>query len=262
MKGNLAMILAIDVGNSNVVIGAIHENQVQFVSRMATEGCRTEDQYAIYFREILSLYQMQGTDFSGGIISSVVPPVTNVIAKAVTRIIGKEPLIVGPGIKTGLNISIDNPSQLGSDIVVDNVAARHLYSGAVIVIDMGTATTMSVTDEKGNIRGGAIAPGVGISLNALSQNAAQLQGINLENPKKVIGTNTVDSMKSGMVYGWASMLDGMIERFLDELGTPATVVATGGHARHIIPHCKRDIVYNENLLLTGLNLVYQMNAKE
>ncbi|MBO5409266.1 MAG: type III pantothenate kinase [Clostridia bacterium] len=255
------MILAIDVGNSNIVIGAIHDSQVQFVSRMATEGCRTEDQYAIYFREILSLYQMNGSDFSGGIISSVVPPVTNVIAKAVEKTIGKEPLIVGPGIKTGLNITIDNPSQLGSDIVVDNVAARHLYRGAVIVIDMGTATTISATDEKGNIRGGAIAPGVGISLNALSQNAAQLQGINLENPKKVIGTNTVDSMKSGMVYGWASMLDGMIERFLEELGTPATVIATGGHAKYIIPHCKQNIVYNENLLLTGLDLVYQMNCK-
>lgn len=255
------MILAIDVGNSNIVIGAIHEDQVLFVSRMATEGCRTEDQYAIYFREIFNLYQMEPSAFSGGIISSVVPPVTNVIAKAVSKSIGKEPLVVGPGIKTGLNITIDNPSQLGSDIVVDNVAARHLYQGAVMVIDMGTATTMSVTDEKGNIRGGAIAPGVGISLHALSQNTAQLQGISLEKPKKVIGTNTVDSMKSGMVYGWAAMLDGMIERFIAELGTPITVVATGGHAKYIIPHCKQKIIYNENLLLTGLNLVYQMNVK-
>lgn len=261
MKGKKAMILAIDVGNSNIVIGAIHENKVCFVSRMATEGCRTEDQYAIYFREIFSLYQMDGQSFEGGIISSVVPPVTGVIAKAVSKIIGKEPLIVGPGIKTGLNIIIDNPSQLGSDIVVDNVAARHLYQGAVMVIDMGTATTMSVTDEKGNIRGGAIAPGVGISLNALSKNTAQLQGISLEQPKKVIGTNTVDSMKSGMVYGWASMLDGMIERFSSELGTPVTVVATGGHAKYIIPHCKTNIIYNENLMLTGLNLVYQMNQR-
>lgn len=148
MKGILTMILAIDVGNSNIVIGAIHENEVCFVSRMATEGCRTEDQYAIYFREIFSLYQLDGKSFEGGIISSVVPPITNVIAKAVFKSIGKEPLIVGPGIKTGLNITIDNPSQLGSDIVVDNVAARHLYQGAVMVIDMGTATTMSVTDER------------------------------------------------------------------------------------------------------------------
>lgn len=261
MKGTKAMILAIDVGNSNIVIGAIHQNEVCFVSRMATEGCRTEDQYAIYFREILRLYNMEETSFEGGIISSVVPPVTNVIAKAVSKLIGKDPLIVGPGIKTGLNILIDNPSQLGSDIVVDNVAARHLYKTAVIVIDMGTATTISVTDEKGNIRGGAIAPGVGISLNALSQNTAQLQGINLDSPKKVIGTNTVDSMKAGMVFGWASMIDGMIERILEELGTPATVVATGGHAKAIIPYCRKEIVYRENLLMTGLNLVYQMNVK-
>ncbi len=261
MKGKNAMILAIDVGNSNIVIGAIHQDEVRFVSRMATERCRTEDQYAIYFREILRLYQMEETSFEGGIISSVVPPVTNVIAKAVSKLIGKEPLIVGPGIKTGLNILIDNPSQLGSDIVVDNVAARHLYKTALIVIDMGTATTISATDEKGNIRGGAIAPGVGISLNALTQNTAQLQGINLENPKKVIGTNTVDSMKAGLVFGWASMIDGMIDRILEELGTPATVVATGGHAKTIIPYCRRKIVYQENLLMTGLNLVYQMNKK-
>ena len=255
------MILAIDVGNSNIVIGALHENEVCFVSRMATERCCTEDQYAIYFREICNLYGVDVTSFEGGIISSVVPPVTNVIMKAVFRIIGKEPLLVGPGIKTGLNITIDNPSQLGSDIVVDNVAVHSMYRGTSIVIDMGTATTISVTDEKGNIRGGAIAPGVGISLEALSCNTAQLQGINLEHPKKVIGTNTVDSMKSGMVYGWASMLDGMIDRFLEELGTPATVVATGGHAKYIIPYCRRKIIYHENLLLIGLNLVYQMNQK-
>lgn len=255
------MILAIDVGNSNIVIGAIQDDKVCFVSRMATEGGRTEDQYAIYFREIFRLYEVNEASLEGGIISSVVPPVTGVISKAVSRIIGKEPLVIGPGIKTGLNILIDNPSQLGSDIVVDNVAARHLYQTAVIVIDMGTATTISVTDANGNLRGGAIAPGVGISLNALSKNTAQLQGINLEHPKKVIGTNTVDSMKSGMVFGWASMLDGMIERFTEELGTPATVVATGGHAKYIIPYCKKDIIYNENLLMTGLNLVYRMNVK-
>lgn len=255
------MVLAIDVGNSNIVIGVIHEHDVCFVSRMATERCHTEDQYAIHFREIFQLYGLSAASFEGGIISSVVPPITNVIAKAVSRIVGKEPLLVGPGIKTGLNIMIDNPSQLGSDIVVDNVAAHSMYRGALIVVDMGTATTISVTDEKGNIRGVAIAPGVGISLEALSKNTAQLQGINLEHPKKVIGTNTVDSMKSGMVYGWASMLDGMIDRCLEELGTPATVVATGGHAKYIISHCKRKIIYHENLLLTGLDLVYRMNQK-
>ncbi len=255
------MILAIDVGNSNIVIGAIHDNDVRFVSRMATEGCRTEDQYAVYFQEIFQLYGFDASSFEGGIISSVVPPVTGTVAKAVERIIRKKPLIVGPGIKTGLNITIDNPSQLGSDIVVDNVAARHLYGSPVIVIDMGTATTISATDSAGNLRGGAIAPGVGISLTALANSASLLQGISLENPKNVIGTNTVDSMKSGMVYGWASMLDGMVERICKELDTKPTVVATGGHAKYIIPYCHQEIVYYENLLLTGLYLVYQMNRK-
>jgi type III pantothenate kinase len=255
------MILTTDVGNSNIVIGGVLDGKVKFVSRMATDWSRTADEYAIYFREVLSLYEIPKKDFTGSIISSVVPPITSVLALAIKKAIGIEPIIVGPGIKTGLNIQTDNPSQVGADIIMNNVAAKTIYKTAVIVIDMGTATTISTTDQKGNFKGCAIMPGISISLKALSQNTAQLQGINLENPKKAIGTNTIDSMRSGVVYGAAAMCDGIIDRFLDELGCEATIVATGGHSKYIIPYCKKEIIYNENLLLLGLNYIYGGNKK-
>ena len=255
------MILTMDVGNSNIVIGGVLNNEVKFVSRMATEQGRTEDQYAIYFREVLALYEFSPDDFSGSIISSVVPPITNILAKAISKAIGLKPVIVGPGIKTGLNIQTDNPAQVGSDIIMNNVAARNIYKTAVIVIDMGTATTISATDKNGNCKGCAIMPGISLSLNALSKNTAQLQGISLEDPKKTIGTNTIESMKSGIVYGNACMIDGMIDRFLTELSDDkATVVTTGGHARYIAPYCKKKILHNENLLLLGLYMTYNQNT--
>ncbi len=262
------MILAIDIGNSNIVIGAVDKNDVHFVSRMSTDRRQTEDQIAISFLEILTLYRMEKVEFEGCIISSVVPQLNAAFKEAVKKAVGIEPIFVGPGIKTGLKINTNNPSQLGCDLVVDNVAAKALYNTAVIVIDMGTATTISVTDIDNNFIGCAIMPGVTISLNALTTNASLLQGISLDNPKKTIETNTTDCMKSGIIYGSACMLDGMIDRFISELSEKGikkediSIVATGGHSKYIIPYCKHKINYEKNLLLTGLYIIWENNQKE
>ena len=256
------MILAIDIGNSNIVLGAIKDGNIKFISRLETSHNRLEDEYATYILGILQLYGVDKNDFEGAIISSVVPPLSAVLSHATEKLIGKTPLILGPGVKTGLNIKTDNPSQLGSDIVANNVAALSIYGGPVIVIDMGTATTISVSDESNTFIGCAIMPGITTSLNALTKKAALLQEISFEAPKSVIGTNTPDCMRSGVILGAASMVDGMVERFLSEFGKKAKVIATGGHAKYIVPHCKSEITYDPNLLLTGLYTIYKKNVTE
>lgn len=198
-------------------------------------------------------------DISGAIISSVVPTVTSVMKEAVERYINVTPIIVGPGIKTGLKIHIDNPAQLGSDMVVNAVAGMHGYSMPLIIIDMGTATTVSVLDSTGGYRGGMIMPGVAVSHEALIRGTAQLQKVAFEVPKTLIGRNTVDCMKSGLMYGNAGAIDGIIERINDELGEECTVVATGDLARLIVPLCKSKIQVDEDLLLKGLLLLYNKN---
>ncbi len=256
------MILAIDIGNSNIVVGAIKDGEIKFISRLETNHNRLEDEYATYILGILQLYGVDKNDFEGAIISSVVPPLSAVLSHATEKLIGKTPLVLGPGVKTGLNIRTDNPSQLGSDIVANNVAALTKYGGPVIVIDMGTATTISVSDEGNTFVGCAIMPGITTSLNALTKKAALLQEISFEAPKCAIGTNTPDCMRSGVILGAASMVDGMVERFLAELGKNAKVIATGGHAKYVVPHCKSDITYDPNLLLTGLYTIYKKNVTE
>ncbi len=256
------MILAVDIGNSNIVLGAIKDGEILFISRLETNHNRLEDEYATYILGILNLHGVDKNVFDGAIISSVVPPLSAVLSHAVEKLIGKKPLILGPGVKTGLNIKTDNPSQLGSDIVANNVAALSIYKGPVIVIDMGTATTISASDENNSFIGCAILPGITTSLNALTKKAALLQEISFEAPKQVIGTNTPDCMRSGIVFGTASMIDGMIDRFLSEMKTDAKVIATGGHAKYIVPHCNKDIIYNPNLLLSGLYTIYLKNLTE
>ncbi len=256
------MILAVDIGNSNIVLGGILNGEIHFISRLETNHNRLEDEYATYILGILNLHKVDKTSFEGAIISSVVPPLSAVLSRAVKKLIGKTPLILGPGVKTGLNIKTDNPSQLGSDIVANNVAALSIYGGPVIVIDMGTATTISASDDANTFIGCAILPGITTSLNALTKKAALLQEISFEAPRQVIATNTADCMRSGIIYGTASMIDGMIDRFLSELGYDAKVIATGGHAKYIVPHCKKEIIYNPNLLLSGLYKIYNKNATE
>lgn len=256
----IRMILAIDMGNTNIVIGCIDDEKIHFVERISTDQSKTELEYAISFKNVLELYQINVKEIEGIIISSVVPPLLNTIKKAVKKVVGKNAKVVGPGIKTGLNILMDNPAQVGSDMIVSAVAGLKEYGAPLIFIDMGTATTISVIDGKKNYVGGAILPGAYTSLDALVANTAQLHRISMEAPKKVIGKNTTDCMKSGMIYGNAACIDGMIERIEEELGVEAVVVATGGLAASVVPHCKKRIIIDDALLLKGLKLIYDKNA--
>ena len=255
------MILAIDIGNSNIVLGCIENCHILFEARMATDRIKTADQYCAELKTMLELFRVDPAQIGGSILSSVVPPVQQVMVRAVERLTGKPCLTVGPGLKTGLHIRIDNPAQAGSDLIVGAVAAIEAYGAPLCVIDLGTATTISVIDREGVFRGGTIAPGVMLSLNALSAGTAQLPAISLERPKRAIGTNTVDSMRSGLLYGTAAMLDGMVERIEAELGYQTQVVATGGLARFIVPLCKREMHIEENLLLQGLDILYRRNQR-
>lgn len=256
------MILAVDIGNTNIVIGCMDGEKVCFVERVSTNQANTELEYVVEFRALFDLYRIGVEDITGSIISSVVPPLNNIVKSALEKLFHNAPLLVGPGLKTGLNILMDNPAQLGSDLVVNAVAGLHYYGAPIIMIDMGTATTISVVDGKKNYIGGMILPGVKVSLDSLVNRTSQLPRISLEPPKKVIGRNTIDCMKSGIVMGQAACLDGMIERIYDELGYEAPVVATGGLAGSIVPHCKRKIVCDNELTLKGLGLIYRRNAEQ
>ncbi len=253
------MLLAIDIGNTNIVFGCCNENDVVFQERFSLVQTNTVLEYAMKLRAALEMNGVSPQDISGAILSSVVPTVTSVMKEAVERYINVTPIIVGPGIKTGLKIHIDNPAQLGSDMVVNAVAGMHGYSMPLIIIDMGTATTVSVLDSTGGYRGGMIMPGVAVSHEALIRGTAQLQKVAFEVPKTLIGRNTVDCMKSGLMYGNAGAIDGIIERINDELGEECTVVATGDLARLIVPLCKSKIQVDEDLLLKGLLLLYNKN---
>ncbi len=253
------MILAIDAGNTNIVFGGITNGKTAFISRIGTDRNKTADEYAVQIKILLELNGLSSKEFEGGIISSVVPQLNDSLCLAVRKVIGHQPLIVGPGIRTGLNIKIDNPAQLGSDLVVGAVAAIALYPKPLMVIDMGTATTICVVDKDGCYRGGVIIPGVKVSMDSLTRNAAQLQGISMEAPKKSIGTNTIDCMRSGIVFGNAAMLDGLLDRMALEIDGTPTVVATGGLSPLIIPYCRHNIILNDELLLYGLEIIYRKN---
>lgn len=257
------MLLAIDIGNSNVVIGCLDSaGKVICTLRMVTDPKKTEDEYAAGMQAILLNNGIDCAGFEGAIICSVVPPLTEVFRLAVERVTGKKALVVGPGIKTGLNILIDDPSSLGSDLVAAAVAAVAEYPQPVIIIDMGTATTITVVDTGGRFLGGAIAPGVALSVNALSAGTSLLHKVPIEAPKKYICGTTTACMQSGAVYGTAAMLDGMIDRFRQELGAEAAVVATGGIASRIVPLCRHQIAYDEYLLLKGMYVIYKKNKKD
>ena len=250
------MILAVDIGNTNIVVGCIKGEEICFVERMSTEATRTELEYAISFKNVLEMYGISIEQLDGGIISSVVPPVTNIVKRSVEKILNTEVMLIGPGVKTGLNILMDDPRQVGSDRIVNAVAVVHEYPVPAAIIDMGTATTICVVDEKKNYIGGAIIPGMRIAADTLTARTAQLPKISLEAPAKLIGKNTVDCMKSGVIYSSASAMDGIIDRMEEALGEKATVVATGGLAKKIVPHCKREITLDDDLLLKGLAIIY------
>lgn len=256
------MILAVDMGNTNIVIGCVDGEQTYFVERMATDKTKTALEYAIGFKTVLELYSIDSRALEGAIISSVVPPLLNVICEAVHKITGKKPMVVGAGIKTGLNIRMDNPKSVGSDMIVDAVAGIHQYGAPLMVVDMGTATTISVIDKDCNYVGGIIMPGIRLSMEALASNAAQLYRVSLDAPRKVIGKNTIDCMQSGLLIGTACAIDGMLDRMEEELGTKAKVVATGGLSPIVMPLCRREIVVDDDLLLKGLQIIYDKNKEQ
>lgn len=256
------MILAIDVGNTHVVVGVLEDLETKHMFRLQTNAQRTDSEYAVLMHQMLTLAGYQNSQFEGAIISSVVPPITGVMKNAVKFVTGCDAMVIGPGLKTGLNIRIDDPSTLGADLVVGAVAALHKYKPPLIVIDLGTATTVTAMDKNGSFRGGAIMAGVNLCLNALSSGTSQLPKIDLNYTGKAIGSNTIDCMRSGAVYGTAGMLDGVIDRMEEELGSKATVVACGGLAPMIIPHCRHKIHLEDDLLMLGLGLIYKKNKRD
>lgn len=258
------MILAVDVGNSNTTVGLFDEaGKLTLRALLETSRGKTRDQCAIDLLCVLNLYGAQARAVDGAILSSVVPPLTAVFIDAIARLTGKPPLVVGPGIKTGLNIKAEIHNQLGSDIVASSVAAIARYPSPLVMVDMGTATSLSLI--VGSVyEGCSIMPGLALALDALSERAAALPPISLESPSTptLLGRTTEEAMRSGVLYGHASMVDGMVDRMEAELGQAVTVVATGGNAPRILRYCKRHIHYDADLVMTGLYLLYQRNAKK
>jgi type III pantothenate kinase len=257
--GSFEMILVLDIGNTNITLGVYRGSELLFVSRMATDRRRMEDQYTIELKEILSLHGVSTGEIEGAAVSSVVPSVNHSLVNAISRLTGKKPVCVGPETETGIKVDIQGAETVGADLMVGCVAAANLYGGPCIILDMGTATTFIVLDENRQMLGGAIAPGVGISLDALTSRTAQLPSVSLEAPPHAIGRNTAECMRSGLICGTACMVDGMCNRMERELGKKCKVVATGGLAGEIIQQCSREIIHNDTLLLEGLRLIYEMN---
>ena len=255
------MILAIDVGNTNIVLGGVENGVEKFSVRLATDRNKTADQYALDLQGILNMHHVEISEIEGGIISSVVPYLQTVLPQAVKILTGIDILVVGPDMDTGLDIRTDNPKAVGSDLIVGAVAARAKYKLPIAIVDMGTATTMTVIDENGSYIGGMIMPGLWVSVNALSSLAAQLPNIDLTGKANVLGTNTVDSMRSGALIGCAAMLDGIIDRVEEELGKPVSAVLTGGVSSLVAPYCKRDFNLEPDILIRGLQLLYDRNKK-
>ena len=257
------MILAIDMGNSNIVVGGLDDNKTYFEERITTDDRKTSLEYAILLKNILEIHKVKKNDIEGSIMASVVPPLNAAISSAVKKILGYHPMLVGAGIKTGLNIRMEfNSQQLGADIVANAVSALEKYPVPIIMIDMGTATIISYISEKRTYEGGLMFPGVRLSLDALSHHTAQLPNISLEHPRQLIGKNTEDCMRSGIVYGTAAMLDGVIDRIRETLGgAEPSIVATGPNAPVIARYCRNHVVYDKYLLMEGLYAIYQKNAK-
>ena len=250
------MVLAIDIGNTNIVIGCFEGERILFVERVSTNHSATDLEYASTIRMAMHIHDMDAAAMEGAIISSVVPTLTGTVKRAIEKYAGVKVTVVGPGIKTGLSIQIDNPAQLGSDLVVDAVAGISSYPTPQIIVDMGTATTYSVIDRRKNYVGTLITTGVSISADALTSATSQLPKIGFDT---VIGKNTVDSMRAGLMYSNAAAIDGICDRIEEELGEKCTVIATGGLSSVVTSLCKRSIILDETLMLKGLMLIYNKN---
>jgi type III pantothenate kinase len=256
------MLLAVDIGNTNIVFGCVNDDdEIVVFERISTNHSATSAEYASLIKNLLEMNSFPLSSITDAVMSSVVPSVTTTVKEAVRKLFGVDVMVAGPGVKTGLNILIDNPRQLGSDQAVDAVAAINSYPVPQIIIDMGTATTMSVVDSKKNYLGGLIMTGMRVATDALIQRTAQLPKIDFELPDSIIGTNTIDCMKNGALYSNACALDGIIERIEEKLGEKCTVIATGGLAEVVVPLCRRDIILDKDLLIKGLTIIYRKNQK-
>lgn len=255
------MLLAIDVGNSTTTIGLYNkQNTLEFIATLNTDSGKTADQISIEFLNLFHLYHQTIESVTGIIVSSVVPPLNFMLGKAMVQLFSITPMVVGPGVKTGLNLRMDVQTQVGADLVAGAVSALGKFKPPMVIIDMGTATTMGVISEGQIYEGGLMLPGVNVSLEALSNQAAQLPMISLQKPKTLIGKNTVDCMQSGIVYGTAGMIDGILDRIEAQFpGKSISVVATGRNAPVIVQYCRHKIVYDKYLIMDGLLAIYRKN---
>lgn len=255
------MILTIEIGNSTITLGGVEGDDIRFECRINTDRVKTSDTYCIDLKTLFEVYGVELSTIEGVIIASVVPQVLNSVRTAIRKLLGKEPLVVGPGIKTGLNIRLENPAQTGAGLVAADVAALAEHKPPLVIIDMGTATTMTVLDPEGAHLGGCVCPGVKIGLDALTARTSLLPGIQLDSPDRAVGRNTADAMRSGVMFGTAAMLDGMIDRFQAETGWDFTVIATGGLASRIVPLCRHKIIFDRYLIIKGLVKLYRENTR-
>jgi type III pantothenate kinase len=254
------MLLTVDAGNTNTVFTVFNGESPVFEARINTDAARMADQYAITMMDIFRLREVALGCIKGAMISSVVPPVTAQIKMAIQDLFGINALLVGPGIKTGLNIKIDDPSSLGGDLACGAVAAKEFYNMPCIVIDMGTIIKVMALDKTGALIGGTLSPGLRLGFEAMAQGTAALPLVGSDTIENVIGTNTIDCIRSGVLNGIGAMLDGLIARFEKELALKCTVVATGGNAATIKPYCERDFECNPHLVSQGLRIIYNKNA--
>jgi len=254
------MILVVDVGNTNIVLGLYERETLRHHWRLATNRSSTADEYGIMIMTLFQHASVRVDEVEGAIVSSVVPPINATLDQACRKYVRRAPLFVGPGVKTGLNIRYENPRDVGADRIVNAVAGIQLYGPPLIIVDFGTATTFCYIDEKGDYVGGAIAPGIGISTEALYQRAAKLPRIELVRPKSTIGRTTVSSMQSGIIFGFAGQVDGIVERIREEFATSPRVVATGGLAELIAGESKTIDTVNPLLTLQGLQIIYERNV--
>ncbi|MCL2107929.1 MAG: type III pantothenate kinase [Oscillospiraceae bacterium] len=256
------MLLTVDAGNTNTVFAVFDGEKLVFESRVNTDTARMKDQYAVTLMDIFKLRNLPTSSITGAIISSVVPPTTAQIKAAIHDLFGIGSLLIGPGLKTGLNIKIDDPSCLGGDLVCGSVAAKEFYKMPCIIIDMGTIIKVQALDKTGAFVGCTLSPGMGISFEAMDRETAALPLVGVDKVERVIGTNSPDSIRSGVLHGIGCMLDGLVERFEEELGVQkeqCTVVVTGGNAPQIKPYCRRDFEVNPHLVSQGLRVVYEKN---
>ena len=255
------MLLTADVGNTNIKLGIFDGDRLAYKLRFSTNDKMTSDEFAVELYTFFQIYDIDYRRINGSIISSVVPKVTQPLREAIEIVTGANSFVIGPGLKTGMDLRIDRPETLGGDLVCGCVGAYEKYGGPVIVVFMGTATVIAYVGENCVYYGGIIAPGVGISLDALTSRGALLPAVDLQAPKKAICTNTSDCIRSGVVNGAACMLDGMIDRFQQETGNECKIVATGGLAPQIIRSCAHEISFEENIILYGLRSIYERNRK-